>query len=101
VELDEACRLQQIGEGWFTNVSEVPRRAISMSIRQILKANEIICVVPELRKAKAVKLCLEGEIGPNAPASVLRTHPATTIFLDRESASLISAGILRRFTHGE
>jgi glucosamine-6-phosphate deaminase len=101
VELDEACRLQQIGEGWFTNVSEVPRRAISMSIRQILKANEIICVVPELRKAKAVKLCLEGEIGPNAPASVLRTHPATTIFLDTESASLINAGILRRFTHRE
>jgi len=95
VELDEACRLQQIGEGWFTNISEVPRRAISMSIRQILKAKEIICVVPEGRKAKAVKLCLEGEIGPKVPASILRTHPATTIFLDRESASLISAGTIR------
>ena len=97
VELDEACRLQQIGEGWFANVSEVPRRAISMSIRQILKANEIVCVVPEGRKAKAVKLCLEGEIGPRAPASILRTHPATTIFLDKESASLISAETLRGF----
>jgi glucosamine-6-phosphate deaminase len=97
VELDEACRLQQIGEGWFRNISEVPRRAISMSIRQILKANEIICVVPEGRKAKAVKLCLEGEIGPKAPASILRTHPATTIFLDTESGSLLSAGTLRGF----
>jgi glucosamine-6-phosphate deaminase len=97
VELDAACRLQQIGEGWFANDSEVPRRAISMSIRQILKADEIICVVPEARKAKAVKLCLEGEIGPMAPASVLRTHPATTIFLDRESASLISAETLWGF----
>jgi glucosamine-6-phosphate deaminase len=90
VELDEACVRQQVGEGWFTNISEVPRRAISMSVRQILKAKEIMCVVPDARKAPAVKLCLEGEMSPMAPASILRTHAATTIYLDRESASLLS-----------
>jgi glucosamine-6-phosphate deaminase len=62
VDLDEACRRQQVGEGWFANISEVPPRAISMSVRQILKTKEIICVVPDARKASAVKLCFEGEI---------------------------------------
>lgn len=94
VTLDEACRRQQVGEGWFTNISEVPRQAISMSVRQILKAKEIIAVVPDARKAPAVKLCLEGQIGPMAPASILRTHPATTIYLDRESASLLNPATL-------
>src|SRR5579859_4830495 len=81
VELDEACLRQQVGEGWFANVSEVPRKAISMSVRQILQAHEIVCIVPDARKAPAVKLCLEGEISPMAPASILRTHPAATIYL--------------------
>jgi len=90
VNLDEACRRQQVGEAWFTDISEVPRRAISMSVRQILKAKEIIAVVPDSRKAHAVKLSIEGEIGPMAPASILRTHPAATVYLDRESASLLS-----------
>jgi glucosamine-6-phosphate deaminase len=90
VDLDEACMRQQVGEGWFKNISEVPRQAISMSVRQILKAREIICVVPDARKAPAVKLCLEGEMSPMAPASILRTHAATTIYLDRKSASLLS-----------
>jgi glucosamine-6-phosphate deaminase len=94
VDLDEACRRQQVGEAWFTDISEVPRQAISMSVRQILKSNEIIAVVPEGRKAHAVKLCLEGEINPMAPASILRTHPATTVYLDRESASLLSSATL-------
>jgi glucosamine-6-phosphate deaminase len=94
VELDEACRRQQVGEGWFANISEVPKRAISMSIRQILKAKEIIAVVPDARKATAVKLCFEGEIGPMAPASVLRTHPAATIYLDKESAALLNPATL-------
>ncbi len=94
VELDEACLRQQVGEGWFANISEVPRRAISMSVKQILKAKEIICVVPDARKAPAVKLCFDGEVSPMAPASILRTHPAATIYLDRESASLLSAGAL-------
>jgi glucosamine-6-phosphate deaminase len=97
VDLDEACRHQQVGEGWFANISEVPRRAISMSVNQILKANEIICVVPGARKALAVKLCFEGEISPMAPASILRTHPTATIYLDRESASLLSPATIRAF----
>jgi len=91
VELDEACRRQQVGEGWFANLSQVPRRAISMSPRQILGAREIITVVPDKRKAQAVKLCLEGEIGPQAPASILRRHPNVTVYLDPDSASLLNA----------
>src|SRR3984893_8830371 len=94
VEMDEACRRQQVGEGWFANISEVPRRAISMSVSQILKAREIICIVPDARKAPAVKLCFEGEVSPMAPASILRTHPAATIYLDRDSASLLNRGTL-------
>jgi glucosamine-6-phosphate deaminase len=94
VNLDEACRRQQVSEAWFVDISEVPRQAISMSVRQILKAKEIISVVPDARKAQAVKLCLEGEISPMAPASILRTHPAATVYLDRESAGLLSAATL-------
>lgn len=90
VELDEACRRQQVGEGWFGSLEEVPRRAISMSIGQILKARNILCVVPERRKAQAVRDCLEGEISPWHPASALRRHPATTIFLDTDSAALLN-----------
>jgi len=98
VDLDEACRQQQVGEAWFSNISQVPRQAISMSVRQILKAKEILAVVPDTRKAQAVKLCFEGEIGPNAPASILRTHPNATIYLDTTSASLLNAATLTRFS---
>jgi glucosamine-6-phosphate deaminase len=94
VNLDEVCRRQQVGEGWFANISEVPRQAISMSIRQILKAKKILAIVPESRKAPAVKACVEGEISPLVPASILRTHPNTTIYLDKDSAAL-----LRHCTH--
>ena len=90
VDLDEACRRQQVGERWFSSLEEVPKRAISMSLRQILKANEIVAVVPEARKAQAVKSCLEGEISPMAPASILREHANTTVFLDRFSSALLS-----------
>jgi glucosamine-6-phosphate deaminase len=92
VELDEACRRQQLGEGWFPALADVPRRAISMSIRQILKAREILCVVPDARKAKAVAECLEGEVSPLHPSSILKTHPATTVYLDRDSAALLRRG---------
>jgi glucosamine-6-phosphate deaminase len=97
VNLDEACRNQQVGEAWFKDLSEVPRQAISMSVRQVLKANEIIAIVPEARKAHAVKLCLEGEVRPMAPASILRTHPAATVYLDKHSAGLLSAATLSAF----
>ncbi len=86
-----------MGEAWFADISEVPGQAISMSVRQILKSKEIIAVVPDVRKAQAVKLCFEGEISPMAPASILRTHPAATLYLDRESASLLSPATLATF----
>ena len=90
VELDEACRRQQLGEGWFAALADVPRRAISMSIRQILKASEILVIVPDARKAQAVRDCLVGEITPLHPASILRRHANTTVFLDRDSSALLS-----------
>lgn len=90
VTLDDACRQQQVGEGWFTSIEEVPARAISMSVRQILRSREIICVVPDARKAPAVKACVEGDISPQRPASILRTHTRTTLYLDVDSASLLA-----------
>jgi len=93
VSLDEACRLQQVGEAWFADISQVPTQAISMSVRQILKAKEILAVVPGPRKAQAVKACFEGEISPMAPASILRTHPNATIYLDKDSATLLSTAL--------
>lgn len=89
VELDEACRRQQFGEGWFSSIDDVPGRAISMSIQQIMKSRAIICTVPDKRKAEAVKQCLEGEISPWYPASILRRHPNNFLYLDRDSASLL------------
>jgi glucosamine-6-phosphate deaminase len=90
VNLDEACRQQQVGEAWFADISQVPKRAISMSARQILKATEILAVVPGIRKAQAVKACVEDTISPMLPASILRTHPNATVYLDKNSASLLS-----------
>jgi glucosamine-6-phosphate deaminase len=89
VQLDEACRRQQVGEGWFESFEKVPAQALSMSIRQILKAKKILCIVPDARKATAVKVCLEGRVDPMAPASILQTHADTTIYLDHESAKLL------------
>jgi glucosamine-6-phosphate deaminase len=91
VTLDAACRRQQVGEGWFPSVDAVPTQAVSMSVRQILKAREIICVAPDARKAMAVKACVDGEVSPMAPASILQTHANTTVYLDRESASLLTS----------
>ena len=94
VALDEACRRQQLGEGWFKTLADVPQRAISMSVRQVLKAKKIICIVPDARKAKAVKACFDGEISPQAPASILRTHAGTTVYLDQNSAALLNPATL-------
>lgn len=93
VELDEACRRQQVGEGWFPDISQVPRQAISMSVQQIMKTLQIVAVVPDRRKARAVKLCIEGEISPLAPGSILRRHANATVYLDKDSASLLSSGL--------
>lgn len=87
VNLDEACRRQQLGEGWFQTLADVPQRAISMTIREILRSNEILCVVPDARKADAVARCLQGEITRQAPASILRTHPGTFLYLDADSSA--------------
>ncbi len=89
VRLDEACRRQQVGEGWFATLADVPERAITLSIRQLLKAKTIVCSVPEARKAPAVKTCLRGPVSPLAPASILQTHARATVYLDRESAALL------------
>jgi glucosamine-6-phosphate deaminase len=89
VTLDEACRNQQMGEGWFKTFDEVPQKAISMSINHILRSESIIAVVPEQRKAKAVQLTLQSEIDPSVPATALRRHANTILLLDRESSSLL------------
>ena len=91
VELDQACRQQQVNEGWFARVEDVPKQAISMSIRQILLSKEIIVVVPDERKARAVKNALEGDVSPAIPASILQTHPNVTVYLDKDSASLLTS----------
>ena len=93
VDLDEACRRQQLGEGWFKTLEEVPRRAISMTIPEILKAEEILCIVPDARKAQAVEKCFDGEISPLAPASILRTHPNALVYLDQDSATLLKRAV--------
>ena len=97
VALDDACRRQQVGEGWFPTVAAVPTHAISMSVRQILAAREILAMVPDERKAAAVAAVLTGPITPDVPASILRTHDRTTIYLDAPSASRVDRDVLGRF----
>lgn len=92
VDLDEACRRQQLGEGWFPTFEAVPKQAISMSVQQILKSRGIVCSVPDARKAEAVQGAVEGPVTPQAPASILQQHPATTLHLDRASASKLHTG---------
>ncbi|MBD8064549.1 glucosamine-6-phosphate deaminase [Devosia sp. PTR5] len=92
VELDEACRRQQMGEGWFASLEDVPLRAVSMSVQQILKSGTIILSVPDSRKAEAVRASCEGEITPQVPASILQQHRNTTLHLDQASAALLGRG---------
>ena len=89
VNLDEKCRRQQLGEGWFPTLDDVPDKAISMSVKQIMKSNAIICSVPDLRKAYAVKGSLKGMLTPQVPASILQQHKAVWIYLDEDSSSLL------------
>lgn len=95
VDLDDACRRQQQGEGWFARFEDVPERAVSMSIRQIMKSREIILSVSDRRKADAVKAAVEGEISPLAPASIMQDHPAVTLHLDEPAASLLTQSMRR------
>ena len=89
VKLDEACRRQQMGEGWFNSFNEVPLRAISMSVKQIMRSKNIICSVPDSRKAIAVKNPLEKTVNNLYPGSILQKHKNCTIYLDRDSAALL------------
>jgi glucosamine-6-phosphate deaminase len=87
VQLDDACRRQQLGEGWFPTFDDVPQKAISMSVRQIMKSAAIICTVPDERKAEAVRNTVEGDVSPSVPASILQRHKQCTIYLDVAAAS--------------
>ncbi len=89
VQLDDACRRQQLGEGWFPTFDDVPSEAISMSVRQIMISRAIICTVPDTRKAEAVHSAVEGEVSPKVPASILQRHKQCTLFLDKPAASLL------------
>jgi glucosamine-6-phosphate deaminase len=91
VDLDEACRRQQVGEGWFAGLADVPRQAISMSIRRIMASDLIVCSVPDVRKAEAVQGVVEGAVTPQVPASILREHPRCSLHLDKPAASLLKA----------
>ncbi len=91
VTLDEACRRQQVGEGHFAAIEDVPKHALSLSIPAILSARTISCVVPDRRKAEAVRCALEGPLSPDCPASALRQHPDCHLYLDLDSASLLSS----------
>lgn len=92
VTLDAACRNQQFGEGWFESLAAVPEKAISMSIRQIMKSELIVLSAPDARKAKAVRDAIEGEVTPLHPASILQRHRKAVLFLDPPSASLLKKG---------
>jgi glucosamine-6-phosphate deaminase len=98
VNLDEACRRQQIGEGWFPDFNSVPTRAISMSVRQVLKSKEILAIVPGPKKAEAIHKCFDNPITNQAPSSILRTHPHATIYLDKASAALLDPKTLAAFS---
>ena len=89
VDLDDTCRQQQVGEGWFKSIAEVPAQAISMSIRQILKSRNILCIVPDQRKAEAVRASVELGVSPQRPASILQQHERVTLYLDCGSSSLL------------
>lgn len=89
VTLDDACRQQQFGEGWFPSFDAVPQQAISMSIRQILKSELIVLSVSDSRKAQAAKAALEGPVSNLSPASILQTHPRTVLFIDPAAAALL------------
>jgi glucosamine-6-phosphate deaminase len=96
VRLADASREQQLAEGWFASINEVPTHAITMSIAQITQARNILCLAPGKRKAEVVRACLESDIGADLPAAILRRHPRATLFLDEDAASLLTDPQARR-----
>lgn len=87
VELDERCKAQQVGEGWFASIEDVPKRAITMTVKQIMKSRNIVSVVPHAVKAEAIEKTLKSPVDPNVPATMLKTHPSWKLYLDKQSAS--------------
>lgn len=96
VELDDACRRQQLGEGWFSTLDDVPKQAVSMGVKQIMKSDHIINTVPDRRKAKAVFCALIGPVSSLCPASILQQHESCHWYLDRASASLLPQDFCKR-----
>lgn len=97
VSLDEACRRQQVGEGWFPSLADVPAKALSMSIHQILQAEEILAIVPDARKAAAVRATLAEEVSRDVPSTVLRRHPHVTLFIDEAAASELDSPLRMKY----
>jgi len=89
VLLDEKCRAQQVGEGHFKTIADVPEKALSLTVPALLKPDHVLAVVPEVRKATAVKAALEGPVTPDCPASLLRTKSHVKMYLDQDSSSLL------------
>lgn len=97
VNLDDNCKKQQVGEGWFPTIDDVPKQAISMSVRQIMKCNTIVSCVPYMVKAKAIKQMLENDITNMIPATILKKHDNIVVYLDEESASLADREMLDKY----
>jgi glucosamine-6-phosphate deaminase len=97
VNLDEKCKTQQVNEGWFKTISDVPRKAISMTVYQIMQSEVIVSSVPYEVKANAIKLTLENELTNKVPATMLKEHKDYTLFLDKNSASLVDKCILEKY----
>lgn len=97
VNLDDKCKMQQVGEGWFKTIDDVPKQAISMSVYQIMQCQKIVSCVPYRVKANAIKMTLENEVTNMIPATILKQHDNVTIFADEDSASLVDKDVLKKF----
>ncbi len=97
VNLDDKCKAQQVGEGWFPTINDVPKQAISMTVYQIMQSKTILSCVPYPVKANAIKDTLEKDVTNMIPATILKNHPDVNIFVDQDSASLVSLDILKNY----
>jgi glucosamine-6-phosphate deaminase len=97
VNLDDNCKKQQVREGWFASVADVPKQAISMTVFQIMESKVIVSAVPKQVKANAIKLTLENDVTPMIPATKLKDHPNVHVFVDQDSASTVKPELLNRF----
>lgn len=100
VTLAPECRAQQCGEGWFARPEDVPERAITMTVPQIMASRAILSAVPYAVKAPAVRRVLTGDVTPEVPATILRQHPRATMYLDPDSSAALPPDLLQRFERG-